>query len=59
MLVLGLGLLGGVEKNLAATSLFPGPDYVIPGGPPRKLAFTPDLRALTISQEQSGSGRCC
>ena len=33
LLVLSAVLFGGMEKNLAATSLFPGPDYVIPGGP--------------------------
>ncbi len=33
LLVVGLVLLGGIQKNQAATSIFPGPDYVIPGGP--------------------------
>ncbi len=33
LLVLSAVLFEGMEKNLAATSLFPGPDYVIPGGP--------------------------
>ena len=34
LLVASLGLLAGVQENQAATNLFPGPDYVVPGAPP-------------------------
>jgi porin len=34
LLVVSLALLAGVQENQAATNLFPGPDYVVPGAPP-------------------------
>ena len=34
LLAVSLALLAGVQVNQAATNLFPGPDYVVPGAPP-------------------------
>jgi porin len=34
LLAVSLALLAGVQGNQAATNLFPGPDYVVPGAPP-------------------------
>jgi porin len=33
LLVASLALFGGLQKGQAATNLFPGPDYVVPGAP--------------------------
>ena len=50
-LVVSLALLAGIRENQAATNLFPGPDYVVPGAPPPETGPHTGPEGLTAIPE--------
>jgi hypothetical protein len=57
LLAVSLALLAGVQEHQAATTLFPGPDYVVPGV---RLSIQPTskfyFQAKRFSRRCSGEG---